>query len=75
MCYHKQLVIDEKEELDRRTNVLHAFFDTPIFESLPTAEKLRLDKQWKLMVQLSDVLDERIQYLNEEPTSSSREQP
>lgn len=57
---HQDRVRDERGELEERLDKLAAFLATSIFESLPEAERERLVRQSGLMVQLSDVLAERI---------------
>lgn len=57
---HQQRVVVERAELEDRLDKLSDFLATPIFDSLPEAEQERLVRQSGVMVQLSDVLAERI---------------
>lgn len=58
---HQQRVVDEKAELDEKLDNLMAFTCTsPIFETLPTAEKGRLLEQRRVMHEYSKILGERI---------------
>ena len=57
---HQRRVINERAELEERLDKLTAFLATPTFESLADAEQERLVRQSGVMVQLSDVLAERI---------------
>ena len=57
---HQQRVVDEKAELDAKVERLKAFWDNPVFNTLPDAEKERLERQSNIMDQYSQVLGERI---------------
>lgn len=57
---HQQRVVQEKTELDSKMDKLSAFVDTPVFASLPEAEKERLARQLYHMGQYREVLFERI---------------
>ncbi len=58
---HQQRVIQEKADLDEKLEKLIKFIGyNPLFSSLPAAEKERLIRQRKIMLDLSDVLNERI---------------
>lgn len=57
---HQQRVVDERRELDERVTKLEAFFATPIFAGLDTAEQDRLREQLGYMRNYSDILSERI---------------
>lgn len=56
----QQRVVDEKKELDEKIARLQAFRDNPIFETLSSAERLRLEKQSIIMQDYSAILGERI---------------
>lgn len=57
---HQTRVVDEKAELDGRLRRLGDFLRSPTFETVGIEEASRLRKQHALMVQLSDVLGQRI---------------
>lgn len=57
---HQQRVVTEKADLDEKLGRLMAFFQTPIFEGLPEAERSRLRNQARFMDGYSAVLEERI---------------
>ena len=57
---HQRRVINERADLEDRLDKLTAFLASPTFEALPEAEQERLVRQSGVMVQLSDVLAERI---------------
>ena len=57
---HQQRVVTEKAELDEKLAKLLAFFQTPIFEALPEAERSRLRNQARFMDGYAAVLEERI---------------
>lgn len=57
---HQQRVVDERAANEALLDKLTAFLATPTFETLPEAEQERLVRQSGVMVQLSDVLGERI---------------
>jgi hypothetical protein len=56
----QQRVVDEKKALDDKINDLDAFWSSPIFPTLPEAERGRLEKQFNIMVEYSAVLGDRI---------------
>jgi hypothetical protein len=60
MLPHQQRVVDEKSDLDAKLQRLKAFWDSPIFPTLPDAEKERLERQSNIMDEYSRVLGERI---------------
>jgi hypothetical protein len=61
MLPHQQRVIDEKNELDIKTNALSEFIgENPIFKTLDDAERTRLRKQLGFMQGYSSMLGERI---------------
>jgi hypothetical protein len=58
---HQQRVVEEKEELDKKVELLRKFVTTnPIFESLDVKEQGRLRKQLVCMNCYSDILGDRI---------------
>lgn len=58
---HQQRVIDEKTELDQKSNALSLFIGiNPTFEKLDADEQERLKVQNDLMWQYSEVLGARI---------------
>ncbi len=57
---HEQRVISEHADLTEKLNKLLDFFKTPLFASLPEAERSRLRMQSKFMDGYADVLHERI---------------
>lgn len=58
---HQQRVIDEHKDLTEKLNKLLGFFKTPMFASLPEAERARLRMQAKFMDGYADVLAQRIE--------------
>jgi hypothetical protein len=60
MSPFQQRVVDEKSELDDKIAKLKAFWDNPIFPTLPEAERQRLEKQSNIMDDYSAILGERI---------------
>ena len=60
---HQERVVAEKKELDEKLVKLHAFCfgsDTKIFGTLPPEERDRLESQYTVMKQYSDILGQRI---------------
>jgi hypothetical protein len=57
---HQQRVVAEKTELDARCEKLAAFINGAIFQTMPEAERTRLERQHTLMTELSAILGERI---------------
>lgn len=57
---HQQRVIDEKEQLDDKRMKLKGFLYTPLYSSLPEAERERLAMQCQVMDLYSDILKRRI---------------
>lgn len=57
---HQQRVVDEKSELDAKITKLADFSNGSIFENLPLDERDRLQKQFSIMRQYSEVLGDRI---------------
>jgi len=57
---HQQRVVDEKNELDEKTQKLSEFFDNDLFAGLDEAEKDRLEQQYGVMQKYSRILGERI---------------
>jgi len=61
MQAYQQRVVDEKVQLDDKLAKLNAFIaPTEPFQSLPQAERERLQRQRQLMEDYSAVLGERI---------------
>lgn len=60
MAPHQERVVTEKTELDEKLTKLRAFFDTPIYKSLDTAEQGRLQAQSLIMGSYSAILADRI---------------
>ena len=57
----QQRVVDEKAELDERTDRLEKFIaSSPVFAESPVGERHRLVRQHTHMAAYSDVLGERI---------------
>lgn len=61
MNTHQIRVINEKTELDERLKKLIAFFDNPIYLSLPLDEQDRMKRQADHMTNYSVTLGERIE--------------
>lgn len=61
----QQRVVDEKAELDVRTEKLIAFRDTDFFKTIPSAQRELMNVQCSLMIQLSAVLGARIALFTE----------
>jgi hypothetical protein len=57
---YQSRVIAEREDLAGKATRLAAFFDTPVYEALPQAEKDRMARQIRHMNDYKEVLDERI---------------
>lgn len=61
MQEHQQRVVDEKTELDEKLVKLSDFLATnPLFNDLDPAEQDRLKRQNDIMLEYSQVLEERI---------------
>lgn len=58
---HQQRVLDERSQLSERFTNLSKFLEGATFSSLDSGEQNRLRRQRKLMSDLRDVLDERIE--------------
>ena len=58
---HQQRVVDEQAELAERLSKLRAFFQSPIFFKLDSAEQSRLRSQARFMDGYLAVLGERIE--------------
>lgn len=56
----QQRVVDEKKELDEKIAKLKAFWDNPVFPTLPEVERVRLERQFDVMEEYSSILAERI---------------
>jgi hypothetical protein len=63
---HQERVVAEKTELDAKLVALLAFFQGPIFPTLPADEQIRLRCQARFMDGYSAVLGERINAFNKE---------
>lgn len=57
---HQQRVLEEEGALGTKTAALYAFLATPLFKSLPEAERDRLRRQHAAMTTYLGVLRERI---------------
>lgn len=57
---HQQRVVTEKADLDEKLSKLLAFFQTPTFEGLPEAERMRLRNQARFMDGYAACLEDRI---------------
>ncbi len=57
---HQQRVVAEKEEVSDRLAKLLTFFQSPVFQGLPEAERSRLRNQARFMDGYAAVLEERI---------------
>ena len=58
---HQQRVVDEKTDLDDKRSKLAAFMYQELFLSLPKDEQSRLERQFHIMTDYSNVLKERIE--------------
>lgn len=58
---HQERVVVERDELSEKITKLSGFVnDNPVFTMLPSAEQDRLRRQFAIMRQHEDVLNERI---------------
>jgi hypothetical protein len=57
---HQQRVVEERNTLDKRIASLHAFINSETFPTVDRAERNRLIRQEAIMIELSQVLAERI---------------
>jgi hypothetical protein len=57
---HQERVIQEKRELDEKLAKLDAFGRTEVFNTLPSDEQGRLNRQHSVMEHYSRILGERI---------------
>lgn len=57
---YQERVIAEKAELDEKIEKLRAFFTTPLYGGLDSAEQDRLSRQFGFMCSYSAVLEERV---------------
>ena len=64
---YQQRVVDEKSQLDDKLTALKAFWDNPLFATLPDDEKQRLERQSVVMEEYSNILGERIANFKETP--------
>lgn len=60
----QQRVVDEKTELDDKIYRLAPFVQGEKFKTLPPEEQERMNRQWALMANYSQVLGERIAAFN-----------
>ena len=61
---HQRRVVVEHAEYVDRINKLQAFIDGPIYKGVDIEEQDRLSKQLAIMVQLRDILEQRIEAFN-----------
>ena len=64
MAPYQQRVVDEKAELDSRTESLEKFFDTQTFQDLDSGEQSLLHQQHRAMKLYSHILGDRIRAFN-----------
>ena len=57
-------MVNEREELNDKAEKLNKFFSSPIFNGLPDNKKVLMERQYKLMAEYVEVLDERIKLEN-----------
>ncbi len=57
-------MVTEREELAEKASKLKVFLNTDIFAYLPDGEKELMERQYKLMTEYVEVLDERIKLEN-----------
>lgn len=58
---HQQRVVDERADLEERREKLRAFIESsPVFDTLPEAERERLFRQHSCMADLTVILTQRI---------------
>lgn len=57
----QQKVVDEKEELDAKTERLLSFINGEVFDALPVDERKRMSEQYYHMGQYSTILGKRIE--------------
>lgn len=57
-------MVNEREELNDKVEKLNKFFSSTIFNSLPDNKKVLMERQYKLMAEYVEVLDERIKLEN-----------
>ena len=57
---YQKRVIEERDELEKKVKSLETFFECDIFKSIEDAERFRLNRQHKHMVDYLNVLRERI---------------
>jgi hypothetical protein len=61
MAPHEQRVVDEKKELDAKIVKLESFiFENPVFSTLWMHEQVNLTKQYKIMMEYSQILGDGI---------------
>ena len=57
-------MVTERDELADKATKLNNFFRSHIFETLTDDKKVLMERQYKLMAEYVDVLDERIKLEN-----------
>lgn len=57
-------MVNEREELNDKAEKLNKFFSSTIFNGLPDNKKVLMERQYKLMTEYVEVLDERIKLEN-----------
>ena len=57
-------MVNEREELNDKAEKLNKFFSSTIFNGLPDNKKVLMERQYKLMAEYVEVLDERIKLEN-----------
>ena len=57
-------MVNEREELNDKAEKLNKFFSSTIFNGLPDSKKVLMERQYKLMAEYVEVLDERIKLEN-----------
>jgi hypothetical protein len=57
-------MVNEREELSDKAEKLNKFFSSSIFNGLPDNKKELMERQYKLMVEYVEVLDERVKLEN-----------
>lgn len=56
----QQRVVDERDDLVKKTRALSAFIQGPVYDTLPKAERTRLAQQFGFMACYEGMLDARI---------------
>lgn len=58
---HEERVVEEKKQLDEKTDALASFCLSRVFKTLDGDEQGRLNRQHRIMIEYSQVLDQRIE--------------